>query len=475
MKTASKLPLLLYSYLATEMLAPFFASFIIMNCVFFLVKLIPFLNFTLELSIGLADFVRLFAFLFPTIFLYSIPMAAMMGITIAFARLSSDSEILALKANGISIFQILPPVIIIAALIALLSGYFSIKLIPLSEISMKQLVFQLLNEKINKGIKEHTFTEALGDVVVYVNKIDKVSGQWKDVWVSDMRGVDNPVITMASAGGMSSNMENMVVSIELLNGSLHRPSLNNAQIVQFDRYLINIPLQPQNSKATRLKKSSLTMSQLLERASQEKGNTESRRTLLIEYHKRLVLPIGCLMISLIGLPLGLQAKPGKKAIGIQAGLAIFILYYILFTVGKTFAEEDVLPTALAMWAPNGLFLLLTVFWILRVANEKPLLPEVITLFFREKLGSIIPGLSKLYNNIINILKGTEPVSEPLDDNLHSSAAATAIRGNVISRVFHLPECEYYDCKNCTIEFKNVQIAFDVGFEPCHFCKKLIDK
>jgi lipopolysaccharide export system permease protein len=128
-----------------------------------------------------------------------------------------------------------------------------------------------------------------------------------------------------------------------------------------------------------------------------------------------------------------------------------------------------------MWAPNGLFLLLTVFWIFRVANEKPLLPEVITLFFSEKIGGIIRGLSKLYSNIIYKIKGTEPAAEPLDDSLHSPAAATAIRGNVISRVFHLPECEYYDCKNCTIEFKNVQIAFDVGFEPCHFCKNLIDK
>ena len=475
MKTASRLPLLLYSYLATEMLAPFFASFIIMNCVFFLVKLIPFLNFTLELSIGVADFIRLFSYLFPSIFLYSIPMAAMMGITIAFARLSSDSEILALKACGISIFRILPPVILIATLIALLTGYFSIKLIPLSEISMKQLVFQLLNEKINKGIKEHTFTEALGDVVVYVDKIDKESGQWRDVWVSDMRGVTNPVITMASAGGMKSNMEDMVISIELRNGSLHRPSRFNAQIVQFDKYLINIPLQLQNKKGTRLSRSSLTMNQLLEQASQEKENTESRRKLLIEYHRRLVLPFGCLMISLIGLPLGLQARPGKKAIGIQAGLAIFILYYILFTVSKTLAEEGVLPIALAMWTPNGLFLLMTVFWIFRVANEKPLLPEVITLFFKEKLGTISLGLSKLYNNAIYKLKGTEPVAKQSDDALHSPAAETAIRGNVISKVFHLPECDFYDCKNCTIEFINVQIALDVGFEPCRFCKKLMDE
>ncbi|MBW1636529.1 MAG: LPS export ABC transporter permease LptF [Deltaproteobacteria bacterium] len=475
MKTTSRTPLLLYSYLATEMLAPFFASFIIMNCVFFLVKLIPFLNFTLNLSIGAADFIRLFAYLFPSIFLYSIPMAAMMGITIAFARLSSDSEILAFKASGISIYRILPPVIIVATLIALLTGYFSIKLIPLSEVSMKHLIFQLLNEKINKGIKERTFTEALGDVVVYVNKIDRTSGQWSDVWVSDMRGVSNPVITMASSGQMTSDLKDMMVSIELRNGSLHRPSRHNAQIIQFDEYMINIPLRLQNSRATRLKRSALTMSQLRKEASSIEENSEHKRKLLIEYQKRLVLPFGCLMISLIGLPLGLQARPGKKAIGIQAGLVIFVLYYILFTFGKTLAEEGTLPIIPAMWAPNTLFLLLTIFWIIRVADEKPLIPEFITFFLKDKTAGIRQSFRNMYSSIINKIKGTKPIEEPLDDLLVSSAAEAAIRGNVISRVFHLPECEFYDCKNCTIEFKNIQIALDVGFEPCHFCKNLIDK
>ena len=64
-----RLPLLFYSYLATEMLAPFFASFLIMNGVFFLIKLIPFLNLVLELNISLGDFVRLFSYLFPNMFL----------------------------------------------------------------------------------------------------------------------------------------------------------------------------------------------------------------------------------------------------------------------------------------------------------------------------------------------------------------------------------------------------------------------
>ena len=472
MKKAISLPLTLYSYLATEMLAPFFASFLIMNCVFFLVKLIPFLNFTLELNIEFTNFIRLFSYLFPQIFLYSIPMAALMGVTIGFARLSSDSEILALKASGISVYQILPPVIIVVTLFALLTGYFSTKIIPLSEISMKQLVYQVLSEKIDKGIRAHTFTEAFGDVVVHVDKIDKNSGEWEDVWVSDMRGVNNPMITMASTGSMKSDINNMMVSIVLQNGSLHRPSTDNAQIVQFDKYMINISLLPPDSKATRLKRSALTMSGLLLEAEGIKENTEHKRRLLIEFHKLLVLPVGCLLISLIGLPLGLQARPGKKAIGIPAGLAIFLLYYILLTYGKILAEEDVLPVPVAMWTPNILFLFLAIFWIIQVSNEKPLFPKLITAFFGKNLTRIFGLFSSLFNFISKKMTGRE-VDEPEFDD--SETVKTTVKGNVKSRVFHVHDCDFYNCRNCTIEFRNTDIALEAGFEPCRFCNNLNEK
>jgi len=475
MKNHTGMPFLLYSYLATEMLAPFFATFIIMNCVFFLVKLIPFLNFVLELNIGFADFARLFSYMFPNIFLYSIPMSAMLGVTIGFARLSSDSEILALKANGISMYRILPPVIIVSALIALLTSYFSVKLIPLSEISMKQLTYQLLKEKVHKGIKEHSFTEALGDVVVYVDAIDKKNGEWQDVWVSDMRGVENPVITMASTGSMTGSAKAMMVSLVLRNGSLHKPGNESAQIVQFDKYQIDIPLIPKKTKATMLKRSALTMSELLAEADKIVENTTHKRKLLIEYHKRLVLPIGCLVISLIGLPLGLQARPGKKAVGLQAGLALFVLYYIFFTLGKGLAEEGVLPITFAMWMPNALFSLLAIFWIIQVSNEKPLIPVFITRLLSAAWDQISIPVVKLFSRLFAKTRGSTEVEETLELGSENFKPKTSISGNAKSRVFHLPACEYFHCRNCTIEFKNIEVALEAGFEPCRFCKNLIDK
>ena len=216
------------------------------------------------------------------------------------------------------------------------------------------------------------------------------------------------------------------------------------------------------------------MRELLEEARLISENTLQKRKVLIEFHKRLVLPVGCLIISLIGLPLGLQARPGKKAIGIQAGLAIFVLYYIFFTLGKTMAEEDILPIPLAMWAPNALFTFLTVFWIVRVSNEQPLIPEPVTTVLKRLAAMLVAPIVGLCNRALNRFKTVPAPSDGPENGGRARSTGPGIKGDPRSRVFHLPACEEYNCKNCTLEFRGVDVALESGFEPCGFCKDLVD-
>lgn len=491
MARPAHIPKLLYSYLATEMLAPFFASFVVMNCVFFLVKLIPFLNIVLELEISFADFIRLFCYLFPNMFLYSIPMAAMMGVIISFTRLASDTEILAFKASGISLYQMLPPVILVSLCIALLTSFFSISLIPKSEVAMKQLMFQVAKEKIDKGIKENQFTEALGDLVVHVDSIDKKSGQWKNVWVSDMRGQVQPIITMAQTGDMKAFIEKMMVTITLQNGSLHRPDGSRSQIISFDTYTINIPLQTptilDGQDVTQLSAKSMTLGQLQDSATLLGRDTDEGRNRLIHFHKRLVLPVGCFILSLLGLPLGLLAGPGKKAIGIPLGLGFFILYYILFTLGKTLADDTQLPVVFAMWLPNAVFLVLMVYAIRQAAREQPVIPAPIKNYVAATVDKLVQPVQKQFRKIIKLFKSEDqkavsvpiqatslaPKKVPIDQEASTYLTEGTVHGNINSHVFHVQGCEHYYCKNCTIEFKDVALATKSGFEPCRFCKTIL--
>ncbi|MCF8056569.1 MAG: LptF/LptG family permease [Desulfocapsa sp.] len=491
MPRALRISTLLCSYLATEMLAPFFASFLIMNSVFFLVKLIPFLNVVLNLEIGFADFVRLFLYLFPNMFLYSIPMSAMMGVIICFTRLSADAEILAFKANGISLYQMIPPVLIVSTFIALLTGYFSVNLIPRSEIAMKQLMFQVAKEKIDKGIKEHQFTEALGDLVVYVETIDKVTGRWGKVWVSDMRGQVFPIITMARSGTMNAQVDTMQVTITLEDGSLHRPDGNRSQIIAFDKYTINIPLQPptilDGEDVTRISTASMTMDQLQESATTVGRDTPQGRDRLVHFHKRLTLPVGCFILSLLGMPLGLQAGPGRKAIGVPLGLAFFILYYILFTVGKSLAEQPGFSLIFWMWLPNIFLLGVTIFFLRQAANERSIIPDlvknILSQFMQKMVSPALQNLKAIFKKTVDkkeregqtgvLRKRVKSASVPLMDQYHLTEGT--VHGDIKNHVFHITGCESYSCRTCTIEFINVQLAMESGMKPCPYCQNLLDE
>ncbi|PIE56986.1 MAG: permease [Desulfobulbus propionicus] len=467
-----RLPLLLYSYIASEMLAPFFASLLVLYGAFLLVRLIPLLEVVLDLRIGAADFIRLFAYIFPHMLLYVIPMACMAGIIVGVTRLTNDREILALKACGLSLRSIVPPIMLISAVIAILTAYFSVTLIPAGELGLQRLMFTLAKEKIDKGLKEKTFTEALGDLVVYVDSIDEQEF-WHGVYVSDMRNRDQPIITVSRLGSMEADIDRMLVTIVLEDGTLHNAQGIDSQIIRFKRYQLQIPIRPpthiDGDDVTTIGKPQMTLNQLLSAAEKWGRETPKGLDYLTEYHHRLVLPVGCFILGILGIPLGLQAGPGKRAVGIPLGLAFFFLYYVATTFGEIMVENLTLPLLLGMWGPNALFFLVTIYIFWRVDRERPLLPEYVN-----------NRLADVYDVTIAALVKTLARRPGKQQDGHSAASALErprepqLHGNSFSREFHFPECSQYDCKHCTIEFKDADIAVKAGFEPCRFCKTLLE-
>jgi len=472
-----RLPLLLYSYIANELLAPFFASFLILYGVFFLIRLIPLLDVVLALRIGTGDFVRLFSYIFPHMLLYVIPMSSMAGVIIGFTRLTNDREILALKACGVSLRQMLPPVLLIAAAIACLTGFFSVRLIPAGALGVKQLMFQLAKEKIDKGLKEKEFTEALGDIVVYVDSIDNQQN-WHGVYVSDMRGRTQPLITVAKSGRMAAEMERMQVNITLEDGSLHNADGPDNQVIRFKRYQLQISLRPPTKvggeDVTTLGRGTMNQQQLLDTAQKQGLDTRPGRMLLSEYHYRLVLPVGCFILSLLGMPLGLQAKAGKRAIGLPLGLAFFILYYITFTTGRVLSESGALPMVFGMWLPNLLFLLLTAFIFRRTDQERPLIPEplqdLVITGFNRFLRPIYDRMLTLSRRLLtrNGLRQLTSAASGQDQERRLPVQADGTTG-----IFHLSNCKQYHCPRCRIKFKNAAVAEAAGFSPCAFCRETL--
>jgi len=363
------MPRLLYTYLVNQVLAPFYASLVILYSILFLGKLIPILDIILDYHIALFDFIRLYAYFTPQLLLFALPMASMLGVILGTTRINNENELMVLRASGISLYKMLPPVIIVALSTALLTGLFTIYLIPAGNRAKVELAFRLATEKMERAIHEKRFSENLGDIILYADHIDSKNEKWNGVYISDMRDHKHPVTIISETGKISSDTDRGILSIGLQKGTLHRTTADTDQTINFDRYDMNLPLEtPRTNSLAKAGRSTMTQGELMAE-SKRLGRNSRGATFLNEYHKRLALPVGCFILTILGFPLGFLAGPRHKSIGLSLGLATFILYYVFLTAAKTISESLVMPAFLAMWLPNLIFLLLTLFIIKKVAQE----------------------------------------------------------------------------------------------------------
>jgi lipopolysaccharide export system permease protein len=375
------MPLLLYAYLTAEILGPFFASLLIINAILFLGKLSSLLDIIFGFGIGFDDFSRISIYLFPNLLLFSIPMASTLAVIIAFTRMTGDNEILALKAAGISFYHLLVPVIIVALFTTGLTALASTMLFPQSNVALKQILSQLTREKIEQGVQAKEFSDSIKDVVVYVDQINKQTGQWQGVFISDQRDRQTPLTIIAQSGSLNADLDKMTVNLLLSNGTIHRNGDAVSQTIHFGNYNLQLPLTP-GAPRQNGKKKELSPAELLTRAAELKNISDTtqdpnRKThllgvsisLIIEFHKRFALPLGCLILTILALPLALQSKPGRSKAGLPLGLFFFFIYYIMLSFAKSIAETSGLPIGPVMWSPNLIFGILTLLILRTAARE----------------------------------------------------------------------------------------------------------
>ncbi|MGW8161315.1 MAG: LPS export ABC transporter permease LptF [Desulfobulbales bacterium] len=364
------MPKLLHTYLINQVLAPFYASLVILTSILFLSRLIPILDVILDYNISAGDFFRFYAYFTPQLLLFALPMASMTGVILGTAQLSNENELMVLRSSGISLYRMLPPIILIGVCTALLTGLSSVYLMPAGRQANVKLAFQLAKEKIERSIHEKRFSESLGDIVLYADSIDQTSRTWKGVYISDMRDEDHPVTIISESGDVAADADGGTLSIGLHNGVLNRNDADAVQTIDFKDYDINLPIAtPTTSPLAKVNATAMQQNQLLAEADRLGKNSRKATTYLIEFHKRLVLPVACFILTLLGFPLGFLSGPRHKTIGIPLGLAFFMLYYILLSGAQTVSEAMFLPPAIAMWLPNLIFLTITGLLIKSFAGE----------------------------------------------------------------------------------------------------------
>jgi len=314
-------------------------------------------------------------YLLPRTILFSLPATCLLCVMLTFLRLSSDNEFIALNSSGISLYQILPPVIFFSAVIFCIASIMAIYVVPWGNRSYKGVIFKIIESKADVAVRERIFFEPFDDVIFYVNSFSTKERMMKDLFVVDRR--DEPVTNtiVASKGKILSNPRSKIITIHFIQGTIFTVDKNykTVRTIKFDTYDLNIDLKDIISSLVSRERHPREMfiRELVHNLKTTPRGTEKNYLMAVKLFEMFSIPMAIFIMGIIGAPLGAQVRSKGRSIGIIISLVIFLIYYVCLMSVRYISKMGTLHPAIGAWIPDLFLCIMCVYLLRRVANDRP--------------------------------------------------------------------------------------------------------
>jgi lipopolysaccharide export system permease protein len=334
-------------------------------------KALQLTEFVLAHGVSLKVIGQLIMFLSVSFLPAILPMSLLFSVLMTYGRLSTDSELIAFKAIGVSQSILTIPAFLLGVAMALVSAQTYFYLGPWGQKQSTNLIAALGSTQVISQIREGTFAEGFYNLVVYANEVNDRKGVLKDVFIYDERSKKMPLTIIAQEGQILSSPGDLEKStiLRLFNGSIHRTAEGVYTKIQFDNY--DIFLSPRMKKINEEQSAkALTITELY--SEMKKPNLEQNRRLELEneYHKRFALPFACIVFALIGVGMGTVVnRRVAKSGGFVISVGLIVIYWIFFMMMDTLANNGTVPAVIALWTPNVIFLVWAYYSLKMIWNK----------------------------------------------------------------------------------------------------------
>lgn len=362
---------ILERYIFKESLSYFFITLVIFLSLALISRIVNFANLIVNKGVGFLQIVQIFLAIIPTFLQIALPLSLLLGVMLAFARLSGDSEIIIIRASGISIGSLLKPVIILGILVVCWGYYNSFELEPAGNRLLNHTLYEIARTKSTSGISAGMFNK-VGELVIYADEISYSDGKLHNAMIDDRRGgsADGRQIIFAREGVISSDDHARKIIFDLTNGIVHqRVKSGEYQITKFAQnrlVLSSDDIYGDASLKVDKRGKELTLAELSNeiqlltdqdyaRSRTPEGQRRLRR-LLVEQASRFAEPWSNLLLGLLAVALGIVPPRTQKTWGasfsLALGVGVFLIYYSFLTIGISLGEDGVINRHLAVWIPN---------------------------------------------------------------------------------------------------------------------------
>ena len=353
---------ILRNYILRECLQPFTLSISVLTSVFLLGYLPQLANKVINNGVSLKAMSQVFLYYIPILLGYTLPIACLITVILTFGHMSSENEILAMRASGIHLRRLLNPLIIVGIALCLVVYILNDRIIPQAYDAQTRILQATGTQDPTAMLEPGSFINAFDKYIIFIYRID--GDLLYGVRIYQPQPNKSTRTIVAQQGEFVHVPGKDQLMLKLLNGTSDEPDLRNPNVfykLNFQQSFIRMDLSKKNTK-TEKKSKAMTLRELSAKINCLRKVSIDPSPLVAEYHRRVAWSLSPLLFILLGFPFAAITHRRAKSANLLYALLFAAPYYILSLACQGMASQNVLNPILLMWAPNMVGLIVAVFF-----------------------------------------------------------------------------------------------------------------
>ena len=358
-----------YRYIIKETISPFLIGVFFITFILIMFQVLRLTDFVIVHGVDYKSILKLIYYLIVAFLPISIPVSFLFSILLVFSNFSSNSEIVAFKSAGISVWQILLPVLFFSTFVAFITFYVSFYEGPWGNRSFEQGLRNIGTNKAITGIQEGYFnTKLIKNFTLYAQKANTKENTMQEVFIHDERNKKAPSIIVAKHSKLDIDPATKRSIMSFHEGTmsfLNQKQNKKYRAASFKKY--SVLLYP--GKNVRLRKPNLPSMTHQElnikiRQAKESNNNSRFNKLTVELHRRVAIPIACFIFGLFGVIFSSTGGRNSKASASIISFVTMLSYWVLYIAGTAVGIKGVINPVLSVWMANIIFATISMYILL---------------------------------------------------------------------------------------------------------------
>ena len=286
------------------------------------------------------------------------PMALLAATLLVIGRVSADHELTAARSCGISFFELVLPILGIAAALSFASLYINCSLAPQTKYRFNYKFIEIAKKQPITLLEEGQYIKNFDDMVIFIGKRHSRQQTLENIQVTRTRNHEIWQDIKAESGIVSSDQKQLKIKITLSNVRINERDADGH--MQLDRTAAQYPLELDLTKLVdqRLAVQEIhhyPSGELWKQALELQAEGVRPTPILVELHKRVALALANISFVLIALPLGVQVRRRETSVGILISLVLAVFYYLLILLAESLKKSTSFYPEFMIWIPNLVF------------------------------------------------------------------------------------------------------------------------